>query len=216
MRELDIAVARALGLAQRLDEGVVADAVELSGYRLEADVGHVSPSVSVARTPLLAAAFGRVEAGVASHSRPRSTSSAPSSWSSRAGPTRPSLHGLDFAGRQSQLDVPFQLLADIEKHRIGQRLAAGRPSAEIARYCARSSARRCGGGTCPARCRRWPRSSRRRPAVNWPLPSRDCSSGSKMQPQADEFLTSTSPPNKPAMRSRRRDALFACGAMRPA
>ena len=42
MRELDIAVAGALGLAQRLDEGLVADPVQLAGDRLEADVGHRS------------------------------------------------------------------------------------------------------------------------------------------------------------------------------
>jgi len=38
--ELDIAVARAFGLPQRLHEGVVAEAVELSGHRFEADVAH--------------------------------------------------------------------------------------------------------------------------------------------------------------------------------
>ena len=45
MRQLDVAVARALGLAQRLDEGLVADPVELARYRLEADVGHRRPLV---------------------------------------------------------------------------------------------------------------------------------------------------------------------------
>ena len=42
MGQLDIAVAGALGLAQRLDEGVVADPVQLAGDGLEADVGHRS------------------------------------------------------------------------------------------------------------------------------------------------------------------------------
>ena len=40
MGELDIAVAGALGLAQRLEKGLVADPVELACDRLKADVGH--------------------------------------------------------------------------------------------------------------------------------------------------------------------------------
>ena len=43
MRELDVAVAGALGLAQRLEEGFVADPVELAGDRLKTDIGHCSP-----------------------------------------------------------------------------------------------------------------------------------------------------------------------------
>ena len=43
MRQLDIAVSRALGVAQGLDECVVADPVQLSGDGFEADVGHVNP-----------------------------------------------------------------------------------------------------------------------------------------------------------------------------
>ena len=49
MRQLDVAVARALGLAQRLDEGLVADAIELAGDRFDADVGaHAATSLGCA------------------------------------------------------------------------------------------------------------------------------------------------------------------------
>ena len=40
VRELDIAVAGALRLPQRLDEGLVADPVQLAGYRFKTDIGH--------------------------------------------------------------------------------------------------------------------------------------------------------------------------------
>ena len=44
MGEFDIAVARALGLPKRLQERLVADAVELAGDRFDADVrGHGTP-----------------------------------------------------------------------------------------------------------------------------------------------------------------------------
>ena len=43
VRQLEVAVARALGVAQRLHEGVVADAVQLAGDRFETDVGHRRP-----------------------------------------------------------------------------------------------------------------------------------------------------------------------------
>ena len=46
MRQLDIAVAGTLGLAQRLEEGFVADPVELAGDGLETDVGHRLPPFS--------------------------------------------------------------------------------------------------------------------------------------------------------------------------
>ena len=38
MAELDVAIAGALGLPQRLYEGLVADAVEFAGDRFDADV----------------------------------------------------------------------------------------------------------------------------------------------------------------------------------
>jgi len=46
MPVLDMPVAGAPGMAQRLDEGVVSDPVELSGHRLEADVGHDMPPIA--------------------------------------------------------------------------------------------------------------------------------------------------------------------------
>ena len=49
MRELDVAVAGALGVPQGLDEGLVSDPVQLPGYGLEADVGHDDPPCAVAR-----------------------------------------------------------------------------------------------------------------------------------------------------------------------
>ena len=48
VRELDIAVAGALGLPQRLHEGFVADPVELAGDGLKADIGHRLPPVDQA------------------------------------------------------------------------------------------------------------------------------------------------------------------------
>ena len=44
MGELDIAVAGALGLAQRLEERFVADPIELARDRLKTDIGHCVPS----------------------------------------------------------------------------------------------------------------------------------------------------------------------------
>ena len=43
VREFDIAVARALGVPQGLDECVVAGPIQFSGYGFKADVGHGSP-----------------------------------------------------------------------------------------------------------------------------------------------------------------------------
>src|SRR5438445_8887397 len=40
MRKLEIAVARTLGLAQRLNKRLIADPIELSGHCLKTDVGH--------------------------------------------------------------------------------------------------------------------------------------------------------------------------------
>ena len=45
VREFDIAIARALGLAQRLNEGVVADPVQLASDRLKTNVRHSLPLV---------------------------------------------------------------------------------------------------------------------------------------------------------------------------
>jgi hypothetical protein len=40
VRQLDIAIAGALGMPQGPDEGVVADPVQLPGYGFKADIGH--------------------------------------------------------------------------------------------------------------------------------------------------------------------------------
>ena len=40
VRQFDIAISGALGVAQRLHEGVIAYAVQFSRYRFEADVAH--------------------------------------------------------------------------------------------------------------------------------------------------------------------------------
>jgi hypothetical protein len=43
--QFDVAVAGALGVAQSLDEGVVANPVQFSRYRFKTDIGH-GPSLS--------------------------------------------------------------------------------------------------------------------------------------------------------------------------
>jgi hypothetical protein len=50
MRQFEIAVSRALGVPQRLDKGIVADAVELAGDCFEVDFSHGSPLTPARRT----------------------------------------------------------------------------------------------------------------------------------------------------------------------
>ena len=137
MRQLDIAVAGALGLAQRQDEGLVADPVELACDGFETDVGH--GGLLIVRLASLCLRFRRMRsAGWKRASRRRRPGRGipvgrhPARPAEIAGLAEP--HGLDLADRQRQLDIPFELLAEMEEDRVRQRFATvaiGQEAAEL-------------------------------------------------------------------------------------
>ena len=63
VRELDVAVARPLGMAQRLDEGLVAEPVQLSGDCFQTDIGHGFTSSAPRLAPPLCVYAVRRSAG---------------------------------------------------------------------------------------------------------------------------------------------------------
>ena len=64
MRKFDVAIAGAFGLPQGLDEGLVANAIQFAGNRLDADVcAHVSTPPGLGR-PFFRQTAGDVEASV--------------------------------------------------------------------------------------------------------------------------------------------------------
>ena len=192
VRQLDVAVAGALGLAQRLDEGFVADPVELAGDGFEADVGH-------GRLPIASSFSGAACASCAQRVRPDGSARRSASVRSAAAqfgaiqlvqpscPDVPSLHRLDLAGRQRQLDIPVELIAEIEEDRIGQRLAAV-PSAGSARYSRHVLRDRCGCGSCPATLKTLPPTQRVDAERAVLRPSARAVGRVERQPHADELL----------------------------
>ena len=140
--QLDIAVAGALRLAQRLEQGFVADAVELAGDRLKVNVGHrrlPSRAGLPHRVSLALHALGRVEPGVAPIWLLSSVQfgaiqvvqpSCPN-WPRRTGSTAP-------AGMR-QFGIPIELVAIVENRRGRRAARTGRRWAGSA-YTERGSA----------------------------------------------------------------------------
>jgi hypothetical protein len=55
VRELDVAIARAFGVPQRLDEGVITQPVELASDCLKTDIRHIAPTLTRIYNPFLTA-----------------------------------------------------------------------------------------------------------------------------------------------------------------
>src|SRR5712671_2911316 len=153
VREFDIAIAGALRLPQRLEQGLIADAVELACDGLKIDVGHLrllrcGLAACVVCCPC-APPGGTWRRG---DRLPSCSSPAPSSSSSRADRTG---RGGWAGPRAMGWPAPHPNRAGRRcRNRRGPRAArTDRRWAEIA-CIARGSGCRCGSGSCPERYRR--------------------------------------------------------------
>src|ERR1700681_1262098 len=87
MGKLDIAIAGALGLAQRLEEGLIADPVKLACDRFKADIGHCFPPLCPFVSPFARASVSCARPDETVHRTGRARASSnptPSRSSSRA------------------------------------------------------------------------------------------------------------------------------------
>src|SRR5262245_8224476 len=124
------------------------------------------------------------------------------------------LHRLDVARWQRQFHFPVELIADVEEHRIDERLAAvaGRQEAHVLRQA--------GGVDADANLVLHAEYGR----ADHDVAAHRTVAGAEPaalalldgEPRAGELLDLDADPNRPPMRALRREADLACGAISPA